>query len=223
MYQIRYVRVYNLKVPAVNYRVLPNKHQQKTETTRRKLLAAALRVFSRDGFERSRLEDIAAEAGHTRGAFYANFATKEDLFIALLEHQASKRIAGLSSVFELKAEPEDRCSAMRDYYLSLAKDRNWLMLTLEFKLYALRHSKDRARLAAAHQRIRDSFHIELKSKLHSSGLLPPEAEKQAKILLEVIWSGLVLEHAYDPKRISAEEVTQLMARMFDLITLEKPV
>jgi AcrR family transcriptional regulator len=55
-----------------------NKHQQKTEETRRKLLAAALRIFARDGFERSRLEDIAAEAGYTRGAFYANFATKED-------------------------------------------------------------------------------------------------------------------------------------------------
>ena len=54
-----------------------NKHQRRTEETRRKLLAAGLRVFARDGFEASRLEDIAAEAGHTRGAFYANFATKE--------------------------------------------------------------------------------------------------------------------------------------------------
>jgi AcrR family transcriptional regulator len=65
-----------------------NKHQQKTEATRRKLLEAALQVFSRDGFEAARIEDIAAESGYTRGAFYANFDTKEDLFFALLEEQA---------------------------------------------------------------------------------------------------------------------------------------
>ena len=197
-----------------------NKHQQKTEATRRKLLRAALRVFSRDGFERSRLEDIASEAGHTRGAFYANFATKEDLFIALLEQQAAKRVAKISEAFETK-EPGERLCAMRDFYLSRAKDRQWTMLTLEFKLYALRHSKHRAQLAAAHQRIRDSFHVELMSRIRPMPQLNAEADKHAKVLLEVIWSGLVLEHAYDPKRISAEEVTMLLGRMFDLLTGER--
>ena len=200
---------------------VPNKHQQKTEATRRKLLTAALRVFARDGFEASRLEDIAAEAGHTRGAFYANFATKEDLFIALLEQQAAKRIAEFSKALEGHADPEDRRRAMRDFYLSRAKDRQWIMLTLEFKLYALRHSQHRAKLAAAHQHIRESFHLELLHRITPESKISSEAEKQRKILLEIIWSGLVLEHAYDPKRISAEEVTYLLGRMFDLVTLEK--
>jgi len=200
-----------------------NKHQQKTEATRRKLLRAALRVFSRDGFERSRLEDIAAEAGHTRGAFYANFATKEDLFMALLEQQAAKRVANLASALKVHDEPEERRRAMRDYYLNLAKDRTWTLLTLEFKLYALRHSRYRAKLAAAHQRIREAFHIEVMNRIQPPRMLGLEAEKHAKILLELIWNGLVLEHAYDPKRISAEEVTHLLSRMFDLMTLERPV
>ena len=64
--------------------MVANKHQQKSEATRRKLIDAALRIFARDGFEAARLEDIAKESGHTRGAFYANFDTKEDLFLALL-------------------------------------------------------------------------------------------------------------------------------------------
>lgn len=199
-----------------------NKHQQKTETTRRKLLSAALRVFARDGFERSRLADIAKEAGHTRGAFYANFATKEDLFIALLEQQAAKRIADISNTLESHADPEERRCAMRDFYLSRAKDRQWTMLTLEFKLYALRHSRHRAQLAAAHKRIRESFHVELMNRIRPESNLSSEAENHAKILLEIIWGGLVLEHAYDPKRISAEEVSYLLGRMFDLVTLDKP-
>jgi AcrR family transcriptional regulator len=39
----------------------------------------------RDGFEAARLEDIAARAGRSRGAFYANYRDKEELFFALRE------------------------------------------------------------------------------------------------------------------------------------------
>jgi AcrR family transcriptional regulator len=209
------MHVYNCLVAAAL-----NKHQLKTGETRRKLFDAALRIFARDGFERSRLEDIAKEAGHTRGAFYSNFATKEDLFIALLEHQAAKRIAEISTTIESQSGPEGRRSAMRNFYINRARDRQWTMLTLEFKLYALRHGKRRAQLAAAHQRIRDSFHLELLNRIKPKSKMSSEDEKHAKILLEVIWGGLVLEHAYDPKRISAGEVTKLLGRMFDLVILE---
>ena len=59
----------------------------------RKLLAAAEKTFARDGFEAARLEDIASLAGYTRGAFYANFKSKEDIFFALLEEWVGRRIA----------------------------------------------------------------------------------------------------------------------------------
>ncbi len=188
-----------------------NKHQQKTEATRSKFLDAALRVFSRDGFERSSLEDIAAEAGHTRGAFYANFATKEDLFIALLEDQASKRVAEVSHALEDVDDPVAFRQTLRNFYLSRSKDSQWHILTLEFKLYALRHPDKRAQFAAAHQRIRESFQLEFKSKIKP-------ASKQAKIILEVALNGLMLEHAYDPNRVSREELTQMLGNIFDLVT-----
>ncbi len=63
----------------------PSRQRARTEATRRKLLEAAENIFARDGFEAARLEDIAASAGYTRGAFYANFDGKEDIFFALLE------------------------------------------------------------------------------------------------------------------------------------------
>jgi AcrR family transcriptional regulator len=207
MYHIAYVNVYNEAMTAQG--PAPNKHQQKTETTRRKLLAAAMRVFARDGFEASRIEDIAAEAGHTRGAFYANFDTKEDLFLALLEQQAAKRIGQLQAAIADLPAREEKLSELRRHYVARASDRQWQMLTLEFKLYALRHSKQRARLAAAHQRIRESLHIDLLSQF--------ESQTGTKILLEVVLSGLVLEHSYDPKRVSSTEITKLLGRVFDLL------
>ncbi len=56
------------------------------------MIRAAEKIFARDGFEAAKLEEIAAEAGYTRGAFYANFDSKEDLFFALLEGEISSRI-----------------------------------------------------------------------------------------------------------------------------------
>src|ERR1700735_713335 len=62
-----------------------SRQHARTEATRRRLLAAAEKIFARVGFEAARLEDIASLAGYTRGAFYANFDDKEDIFFALLE------------------------------------------------------------------------------------------------------------------------------------------
>ncbi|MGB6844515.1 MAG: TetR family transcriptional regulator, partial [Candidatus Acidiferrales bacterium] len=77
-----------------------SKQQARSETTRRKLLEAAEKVFVRDGFEAARLEDIAASAGYTRGAFYANFEDKADCFFQLLELWVGERIAEVHALIE---------------------------------------------------------------------------------------------------------------------------
>jgi AcrR family transcriptional regulator len=192
----------------------PNKHQQRTEHTRRKLLDAGLRVFARDGFEAARIEDIAAASGHTRGAFYANFEKKEDLFLVLLEEQAVKRVGELSAVLERSKTAQAALKALRAAYLERANDPRWAMLTLEFKLFALRHGKH-AKLAAAHRRIRASMNFDAIKKFLPPQLCDAKTGEACKVMLEVALSGLVVEHAYDPKRISRQQVTILMGQIFD--------
>jgi AcrR family transcriptional regulator len=193
-----------------------NKHQQKSDATRRKLLEAALRIFARDGFEAARLEDIAKESGHTRGAFYANFESKEDLFFALLEENASRRLMDLQRRLEKSPSAVGRVSVLRTFYLERARDSQSMLLTLEFKLFALRHPKMRARLAAAHRRIRASLNYEALVKVLPPSWQPEQNETN-KVLLDVILTGLVLEHAYDPKRISAKQTVDTLGRAFDLL------
>jgi AcrR family transcriptional regulator len=195
----------------------PTKHQQRTEATRRALLEAALRIFSRDGFEAARIEDIAGATGHTRGAFYSHFSSKEDLFFALFEQQAGDRLRALRSVLERCRDSEGRLVALRKFYVSRAADRPWAMLSLEFKLFALRHPKLRARLVRTHRRIRESL------KIATIGKLVPELTRNGRessdvrsIALEALLNGLVLEHAYDPRRISQAQATAVLGRTFDV-------
>ncbi len=49
------------------------------------IVAAAFEIFSEKGFAAARLEDIAARAGVSKGAIYLYFATKEDIFRAVVE------------------------------------------------------------------------------------------------------------------------------------------
>jgi AcrR family transcriptional regulator len=193
-----------------------NKHQQRTEQMRRKLLKSARRIFARDGFEAARIEDVAAHAGHTRGAFYAHFQTKEDLFLALLEQQAKAHLERMWQLLESCATPEDRLRCLREYYVAKLSDREWTMLTLEFKLFALRHGRLRARLAAAHRRIRASLNLELIEELLPDRLRrDSRSQELRRLALEAMLNGLVLERAYDPKRVSEEEATRLLRRAFD--------
>jgi len=195
-----------------------NKHQQKTEATKRKLLKAARRIFVRDGFEATRIEDIAAEAGHTRGAFYAHFQTKEDLFFALLEEQTQMHLERLRKPLEEWASEKERMCAVRDFYVSRSTDRQWAVLILEFKLYALRHSKIRAKLADTHRSIKKKIKLEgIRELLPDELRSDLDCAEWRKVTLQAMLQALVLEHAYDPASISQEQVQAILARMFDLV------
>lgn len=196
----------------------PNKHQQRTEATRLALLKSARRIFARDGFEASRIEDIAAATGHTRGAFYAHFSTKQDLFFALLEQESHRRMQQIRAAMECQQDPEERREALRHFYVNLISDPQWVMLLLEFKLFALRHPKLRAQLARTHRRIRSSLKLEIIDQLLPERLRGgKQSEELRRAALGAILDGLVLEHAYDPRRISERQVVALLERLFDVL------
>ena len=206
-----------LGVPAA----VVNKHQQKTEATRRKLLAAARRVFARHGFEAARIDDIAVEAGHTRGAFYANFNSKEDLFLVLLEEQAAIHLDQFRKVLENCSDEAEKLREVRNYYVSRATNQQWSILVLEFKLYALRQGRLRAKLARAHRSIKAKMQLD---EIHK--LLPLRFQRASdssdlqKTTLEGILRGMVLEHAYDPTAISKPGLELMLGRLFDVVVQE---
>ena len=203
--------------------VRPNKHRQRTEATRLALLESARRIFARDGFEASRIEDIAAATGHTRGAFYAHFSTKQDLFFALLEQESNRRMQQVRAAMECQQDPEQRREALRKFYVNLISDRQWVMLLLEFKLFALRHPKLRAQLALTHRRIRSSLKLDVIDRLLPERLRASrESEDLRRAALGAILDSLVLEHAYDPRRISEAQVIALLKRLFDVLLEPSP-
>lgn len=198
-------------------RSLPSRQQQRTEATRRKLLDAAERIFARDGFEAARLEDIALAAGYTRGALYANFRDKEDLFLALLENWINARIEEVNTLISRSQDPEELLHAVREYYAANAKDRRLVLLSLEFDLYAVRHPDAHARLRARKRKFRACGQEILAKVLKPLGRKPPISKLAASTGLGALSTALFLERIVDSSAVSDSEMRFLLTRFFDAV------
>ena|SRR6266700_3407944 len=195
----------------------PSRQAKRTQVTKRKLLAAAKRIFTKDGFEAARLEDISSGAGYTRGAFYANFESKEDIFFALFEEWARERIDSLTAALNRHHDPPEKIAALRKHYAQQAKDRRLVLISLEFKLFALRHPEAHARLRNRHRRIRASFGRLFSELLRPLGQTLPIANPAASACLAAVAQGLLLEHLVDPKTLSDGDVRHVLGLFFDSV------
>ena len=191
--------------------------EARTAATRHRLLAAAETVFARNGFEAARLEDIAALAGYTRGAFYAHFEGKEDIFFALLEQWVAERIGEVNAVLEKQKNPQARLRALRDHYTHSRKDRRLVLLSLEFKLFALRHPETHARLRARHERLRACGGDFVRRVSEDLGRKLPIPSIAAATGLGALSNALVLEHLFDQSAVSDADIRHLLGVVFDAI------
>jgi AcrR family transcriptional regulator len=199
-----------------------SRQADRTRATRRKLLDAAKRIFAQDGFEAARLEDIAAGAGYTRGAFYANFKSKEDIFFALFEEWVRERIESLTSALRRHSNPGEKLVALRTHYAELATDRRLVLISMEFKLFALRHPEAHARLRSRHRRIRASFGELFSEVMDALGKTLSIAYPAASACLGAVAQGLLLEHLLDPKTLSDGDVRHVLGLYFDSIFQAEP-
>jgi AcrR family transcriptional regulator len=192
-----------------------SRQAERTRATRQKLLAAAERIFARDGFEAARLEDIAAGAGYTRGAFYANFEGKEEIFFALLEQWIRQRIDSVTAVLRRQKTPQRKLAALRKYYAAIAKDRRQVLISLEFKLFALRHPEAHARLRDRHRRIRATWGELFSELLRTLGRTLLISNPAASASCGALAQGLLIEHLVDPKTLSDKDVRHILGLFFD--------
>ena len=124
---------------------LPSARRQ---ATRERLLEAAAAVFVEEGLRGASVEAICQRADFTRGAFYSNFTSKEQLFLELLNREVSGRAAALEAKIEeftplLKQQsgqidPAMAATLIADFLSLGANTTSWYVLESEFALLAMR-------------------------------------------------------------------------------------
>ena len=104
------------------------------ENTRRLLIDAAERVFMRQGYQRATLDNIAADAGFTKGAVYWHFQSKEDLFIELLADGLKRNIGRLDQLASIGNDLERLDAELRRWIDEIGTRDNLPLLALEMEL-----------------------------------------------------------------------------------------
>jgi AcrR family transcriptional regulator len=196
-----------------------NKHELRTRETRSLLLAAAETIFVRDGYEGAELGEIAALAGRTKGAIYAQFKSKEDIFLALIQDRTAFFRARMADALSRSTTIEGNLAALRQLYHERIEDKVWSLLILEFKLFALRHpeAKDRLRSHTAGA-ISDQDEARLVAIL---GPAPQGEDPVSRVIaVQTIFtaiSALVLETQLDPAFARNDSMLHVVNRIFDAL------
>ncbi|MFF1302048.1 TetR/AcrR family transcriptional regulator [Streptomyces sp. NPDC058307] len=142
--------------------------------TRANLLDAAFAVFAAKGFGRVSIEEVCEAAGYSRGAFYSNFDSLDELFFALYQQRADLIADQVAGALALDGPGLDVPAAVDRVTEVLLLDRDWLLVKTDFLVYAARtpevaltllEHRARLRRAVADRLARARGHAELPAVL----------------------------------------------------------
>lgn len=175
---------------------------QQQEVTRSRLLDAAETLFGDQGIHQSSLDEIAAAAGLTKGAIYANFGSKKDLITAILQ-----RKLGTDEPHPPSESLAVWVGHLGDSYESNVdrpEIRRFAMAFVEFWLYGMRDESTRAPLTQWFQTVREANAKEVAELAGAD--LPLPADQFAALLL-ALDIGVGLQRLLDPEAVPAEVYT----------------
>lgn len=192
--------------------------------TRRRLLDAAEAVFVRRGFDGASVEEITAEAGYSRGAFYSNFEGKEQLFFELLGERAYEEYTrmldrtpeGLGPREQLRWGAE---TLVERYGRSEREGGQWLArLWLECLSLAARDEEFRKLAEGFWKGNRETIAQRFAAEHERRGLeLPIDASHLASAVI-ALDIGLFLQHLVDPEAVPLDVYPPLYEIVFgDLV------
>lgn len=196
-----------------------NKHEQRTKETRELLLQSAEKIFVRDGYEGAELGEIAALAGRTKGAIYAHFKSKEDIFLALVEQHRTRYRAEMEKMLAGSKSKEENIAAFRQFFFKLAEDHAFTLLLFEFKLFAIRHPESKERLQHFFaEGISDNQEKRLIRILGAAGEGKGSLSRSvATQTLLPLLSALALEAKFLPTLLTEQVLKKVAARIFDAL------
>jgi AcrR family transcriptional regulator len=194
-------------------RRLTRKEQQ--ARTRAGLMHSAARVFSRRGLERASVDEIAEDAGFTKGAFYANFASKEEIFLAMLDERFVERLAEIERVTEDDAEPQEqarRGGASFEAYLRA--DPEWQRLFFEFAAYAARSERFRAELVQRYRVLQERVAEVYRRRLERLGIESPIPVEHVSAMTFAMANGVAFEMLLDPEALPDDAFGTMLGAFF---------
>lgn len=162
--------------------------------TRARLIDTAQQLFVTNGYGATSIRDIADRAGYSQGAFYSNFASKEEVLLELLRGHMEAEGAQLSKLLDSEGRtPKQILAELEAWAATLNHDANWCMMSIELQLHANRSPT----FAAKYQTVWDAHRARLGGvigKLFAMlGRIPPAEPGELAAAFMALTHGLALQ------------------------------
>ena len=177
--------------------------ERKTRT-RAELIDAAARVVGRKGYHAATVDDIAAEAGFTKGAFYSNFESKEDVFIELVADRSRNWTIAVGRAYEGDEPLSDRLETGGKVLTRMIQEQvDWMLLSSEMLAQCVREPRLRERLAAAYEECRQVIARVVERVETDFGVRLSTPSDQVATMMMAMTDGFVFQRLADPDRLPA--------------------
>lgn len=172
------------------------------------MLTAAAAVVAERGLAGATLDQVAAAAGFTKGAVYSNFASKDELFLALLQDQVSARVEGVERALR---DAPDLSSALAAVGRDLARpDPVGQLLLVEFWQRAVRDPEVRGPFVEFRRELRTRIAAVVDEVLRTRSARPGWDANSLALVVMALANGLALEALPDPEAVPPDLVPQVL-------------
>jgi AcrR family transcriptional regulator len=187
------------------------------EQTTQRLLDAAQKLIARKGLDAASVENIAAAAGYSRGAFYSNFESKDDLFIELLRRDHQKATEQFNELRTAGLPVDDVQIRARDLYAHMFRDNESFMNWTEARMMAARDIKFRVKLDAlmAEKRAQVAAFIQYFYDLIS--VTPPMAPEKMAMGFMSLAEGVRLFMMSSPAEMTTPTAESLLSMFIESV------
>ena len=151
-------------------------------------------MFVARGFHAATLDQVAAEAGHTKGAVYSAFESKADLFLAIFEERTRRRAEEIRRAAGRVGSLAELAQAGERFWIATLRDeREWSLLLVEFEVYAARDAVLRERLAGILGLYRSAMCEAIEAVAAASGELLAVPAERLTVATLALGNGIMLE------------------------------
>lgn len=200
---------------------LTRKEQQ--ARTRSTLLASAARILACKGLHRASIDDIASDAGYTKGAFYANFKSKEELFLVMLDEHFAERLAALERTIEGEGDLATKARrAGDDFVAALRGDEEWCRLFLEFASHAARHEDFRREFVARNHKLRAGIAAIFDRRAAELGVTPATSSQVIAQMTFAMAHGIAIDQLLDPESTPDDLFGEMLRLFFTGVAAQAP-